>query len=561
MDTVVKLQETGQSDEAAGLFERIWSAGIQDGIVCDETALTDVVSLLQPGPDAEVEQSTCAEGSKSATVDVESREARPVERSNDETPTDAGRRRRTDAAQDPLRVYLDHVGGQSLFSTSQERTAVRQLSVLRTRYWQSLLGFEFTLRGAAYMLRQTQLGQRRLDRTVDLWVADREKRDRIVGKLAPSIEMIGSLLLDGRRDFQIAIDKRQPSATRQEAWQSLTLRRRKAAELVSEVDMRLQCIEPMLVPLVQMGRNMAELKDALDSSRRRYDLEGVHDNGEQLRRLMRITCESPKTFERRLRRTLAYRRQYLEARQVLALGNLRLVVSIAKHYRRKGISFLDLIQEGNVGLLRAVDKFDHRRGLKFSTYAIWWIRQAITRAVGEKCSIIRLPFYLQGKSRKLQQLSCEFLMEYGRHPDPEQLAAAAGIPVDDVRRMLHVSHAPLSLDQSSNTDDDAPLSDSLADSRQPESIDLVSRQILRKEVVRLLQDVTPRQRQVIQLRYGLLDGKNRSLAEVGDILSVSRETIRQIEKTTFCELRTMPALHRLGQLVWDSSDESLVANQ
>ena len=180
---------------------------------------------------------------------------------------------------------------------------------------------------------------------------------------------------------------------------------------------------------------------------------------------MWLTRQTPRELARRLRRTLEYRRQYLAARQTLTVGNLRLVVSLAKHYQPWGLSLQDLIQEGNIGLLRAIDKFEHRRGHKFSTYAVWWIRQAITRALADQGRTIRVPFHLQAPLKQVRQATHAYLIEHGREPAPEELAALCGLPLSETQHLARLSYAPLSLDQPAENSQGRSLGEMLADSR------------------------------------------------------------------------------------------------
>ena len=452
---------------------------------------------------------------------------------------------------DPVRMYLTQMGEIPLLTRKQEISLAKEIEITRARFRRKLLECDYVIQQAVKVLKRVHSGELPFDRTVQVSVTDRLEKEQIMGRFPYNLATLDYLLKQNRKDYRIASSKSAKPAERTAAWRRLGRRRLRAVRLVEELGLRTQRIESSIRALEDFSRRVDELKRQIDAHKvskgaamvskgavgASKGMAGIaKGTGEErakllteFRNILCVTQETPSSLRHRVQYLKVVYTQYQKAKRGLSEGNLRLVVSIAKKYRNRGLSFLDLIQEGNAGLMRAVDKFEYRRGFKFCTYATWWIRQAITRAVADQSRTIRIPVHMVETMSKVRNVSRQLLQELGREPTIEETARAAGTAVDEARRVMAMSRYPISLDRPVGNSEDSHFGDLLPDSGAESPAIGAAQEMLRGRINKVLKTLSYREREIIKLRYGLGDGYSYTLEEVGHIFKVTRERIRQIE--------------------------------
>jgi RNA polymerase primary sigma factor len=431
---------------------------------------------------------------------------------------------------DPVRMYLTQMGEIPLLTRAQEIYLAKKIELTRRRFRTKLLECDYVIQQAYKVLKRVHAGELPFDRTVQVSVTDRLEKDQILGRLPHNLRTIEILLKRNRRDYMLALSKSQPKAKRKVAWTRLSRRRRRTVRLVEELGLRTQRIEQMIRTLEDFDRRIEELRAKIEHHKREKGPASERKAWiSEYRNILFHTQETPKSIRARVMLLKQVYSEYQQAKRELSEGNLRLVVSIAKKYRNRGLSFLDLIQEGNAGLMRAVDKFEYRRGFKFCTYATWWIRQAITRAVADQSRTIRIPVHMVETMSRVRNVSRQLLQELGREPTLEETARKAKTTVDEARRVLAMSRYPISLDRPVGNSEDSHFGDLLPDGTAESPATGAGQEMLRTRINKVLKTLSYREREIIKLRYGLGDGYSYTLEEVGHIFKVTRERIRQIE--------------------------------
>lgn len=448
--------------------------------------------------------------------------------------------------EDSLRVYLRHMGAREVLSRSDELQLACRLQDSRKRLHLSLLAHRDVYTSVVDSLRRIHESRLRLDRFLDVAVANVEEKRRLRNQIGTTLAELDGLDKENLSDFRIVMNRKIASRTRRRAWQQIVFRRYRAGELILRLKPRTSQIVSLLPRAEARTRRMRWLHTIVHRRSSERHSSAVRPYLQQLKQQSFASLDSVKTLERRLRITHFHLLQFNSLRRKLAASHLRFVVSVAKQFRGRGMSMLDLIQEGNLGLLKATEKFDPKMGYRLTTYAEWWIRQAIQSALHRSYGSIRVPHSLLSPLRQIKISVASLVQLYGREPTQEEVAESMGVSTDRVQVLEQFGNKTLSLSQPIADDEGILLMD-LIPNRDTNVAPL--NDAIKSKIEQVMQVLNPREREILRLRFGFDGGKRKTLTEIGRVYSLSRERIRQIESKAVKKLQRPDCRNQLADLV------------
>jgi RNA polymerase primary sigma factor len=446
---------------------------------------------------------------------------------------------RLDILDDPVRMYLKQMGQVPLLTREQEVEISKRIEIAEIHVKQIINNFGFTAKEHLALAKRLTNGKERFDRViVDKKIDSREQYMKALPRLLNQVTKLDAAV-DAR------YEKLSRSGLTKREQEKLTREFKKADAGLQKLFDKFYFKQKVLEEFVERANEMRERFDAdldeLENLKRQRQSAAIsteiRNTDRKIKRLELGVRMNTSEFIKSHDELKTWMKRGVQAKTEMVEANLRLVISIAKKYTNRGLSFLDLIQEGNMGLMKAVEKFEYRRGYKFSTYATWWIRQAITRSIADQARTIRIPVHMIETINKLMRVQKTLVQEFGREPSPEEVAEEMQLPVDRVRAVLKMAQQPISLQSPIGDSEDTSFGDLIEDKSAENPSDMASYSLLKEKLGEVLDTLTDRERKVLQLRFGLGDGYCRTLEEVGRQFRVTRERIRQIEAKALRKMR------------------------
>ena len=459
---------------------------------------------------------------------------------------------------DPIRMYLTQMGSISLLTREEEIRLAKKIESTRFVFRRLVLESDYAAVQAVEALDLVHHGKLPFDRTMRISTAEENAKQKVASRIPVNIATLRLLLAANQEDWNLSEQGGLKKVELEEIRTMMQSRRRKIASLLEECCLRTAKIQPLLRKLQSISKKFKQIERDLADAKKRgssFDPDDVLVMQEEMSGLRGLVLESPEELEARLKKIDIVFEEYDQGKRDLSGGNLRLVVSIAKKYRNRGLPFLDIIQEGNTGLMRAVDKYEYRRGYKFSTYATWWIRQAITRAIADHARTIRVPVHMIETMSKLRGIQKRLLQEIGREPTLEEIAEVADMSIDETKRVMKISRHPISLDRPVGESEDSQFGDFIEDERQQAPSETATSEMLRSRINDILKTLTYREREILKLRYGIGDGYTYTLEEVGRIFKVTRERVRQVESKAIRKLQHPVRRRRLSSFLEQNEEQ------